>query len=300
MKNNASSTTAPAPKSPDFDFFMKDASLIPSMDLHPVDLKRWLDFVPAQHGNRQNRWEAIDTLRKQLQGQMMSRHAVDYMSLLYEYGVISADVKVDILDHAGRKEEDGDDDLDGDEVKPDGSNCLLTVYPITGATFDYWVITGGGPEIFHSMQDTTVAYLYIPFGREGREAAFSMQDRIIWIDGNMVLAMAEIDAFHQQEIVVVNDGLIVPVSASFWPRVLPPINLEKSCPIYGEKDTQAEYDQILFSKPRCPQQSTQTTLWQKALDDRPLPQLANELGISLGNHVFKEVEEVMKMEPDAW
>ena len=98
-----------------------------------------------------------------------------------------------------------------------------------------------------------------------------------------------------------SDGLIVPVSASFWPRVLPPVDLEKSCSIYRDKETQAEYGQILFYKPRCPQQqSKQTLLWQKGLDDRPVPRLANALGISLGNYVFLEVEEVMKSRPGEW
>jgi hypothetical protein len=145
-----------------------------------------------------------------------------------------------------------------------------------------------------------MVYIYIRFGRQGKEVEFSMQDRIIWFDGNMVMAMAEIDVVHQDAIIVVDDGLIVPVSASFWPRELPPVDLEKSCPIYGSEETQAEYDQILFDKPRCPQQSKQTRLWQKGLNDRPLPRLANALGISLGNHAFTEVGDGMESRLGEW
>ena len=248
-------------------------------------------------------------LRKKLQAQMMSNHAVDYMSLLHEYGVGSSGVNVDILEDDSSGERDNallieepigsmkEEDADGvedDELGQGVCGCTLTVHPISGTSFDYWAMTEGGPEIFHPLQDTTMVYLYLPIWGQGREAEFSMQDRIIWFDGNMVMAMAEIDTVHQDAIIVVNDGMIVPVSASFWPRALPPIDLEKSCPIYGDKETQAEYDQILFDKPSCPQQSKQTLLWQKGLDDRPVPRLANALGISLGNHVFLEVEEVMK------
>ena len=313
---------------------MKDSSLMPSLDLHPVDEKRWLDFVPAQHGaaqgdKRPNRWETILTMRQQLQAQLMSHHAVDYMSLLYEYGVVSGPVEVDILEDRRRDKLEGvllinepigrevekdfvtqpyrnagdcngtdeDDDECDDTADTDDTDCKLTVHPSSGDTFDYWAITGGGPELFHPLQATTMVYIYIRFGWQGKDVEFSMQDRIIWFDGHMVMAMAEIDKVHQNDIIVVDDGVIVPVSASFWPRELPPVDLEKSCPIYGEEKTQAEYDQILFDKPRCPLQSEQTKLWQKGSDDRPLPRLANALGISLGNHAFMEVEEVMKRRP---
>ena len=330
-KKSNSSNNAPQPKAPACDFFMKDSSLMPSLDLHPVDEKRWLDFVPAQHGaaqgdKRPNRWETILTMRKQLQTQLMSHHAVDYMSLLHEYGVGSAPVEVDILEDRRRDKLEGmlliaepiarevekdfvtqpymnagdcnGTDEDDDECDDtDDTDCKLTVHPSSGDTFDYWAITGGGPELFHPLQATTMVYIYIRFGWQGKEVEFSMQDRIIWFDGNMVMAMAEIDKVHQNDIIVVDDGVIVPVSASFWPRELPPVDLEKSCPIYGDENTQAEYDQILFDKPRCPQQSKQTRLWQKGLNDRPLPRLANALGISLGNHAFMEVEEVMKRRP---
>lgn len=330
-KTSSSSSKASQPKAPACDFFMKDPSLMPSLDLHPVDEKRWLDFVPAQHGaaqgdKRPNRWETILTMRQQLQAQLMSHHAVDYMSLLHEYGVGSAPVEVDILEDRrrdklegmlliaepiGREAEkdfvaqpymnasncngtDEDDDECDDTDDTDDTDCKLTVHPSSGDTFDYWAITGGGPELFHPLQATTMVYIYIRFGRQGKEAEFSMQDRIIWFDGNMVMAMAEIDVVHQDAIIVVDDGVIVPVSASFWPRALPPIDLEKSYPFDEDKQTLAEYDEILLDKPRCPEQSKQTLLWQKGLDDRPLPRLANGLGISLGNHVFLEVEEVMK------
>ena len=330
-KKSSSSNNAPQPKAPACDFFMKDLSLMPSLDLHPVDEKRWLDFVPAQHGaaqgdKRPNRWETILTMRQQLQVQMMSHHAVDFMSLLYEYGVVSGPVEVDILEDRrtdklkgvllidesiGREVEknfvthhymnasdcNGTNEHDDECDDTDDTDCKLTVHPSSGDTFDYWAITGGGPELFHPLQATTMVYIYIRFGWQGKEAEFSMQDRIIWFDGNMVMAMAEIDKVHQNDIIVVDDGVIVPVSASFWPRELPPVDLEKSCPIYGDEETQAEYDQILFDKPRCPQQIKQTRLWQKGLNDRPLPRLANALGISLGNHAFMEVEEVMKRRP---
>ena len=91
--------------------------------------------------------------------------------------------------------------------------------------------------------------------------------------------------------------MIVPVSASFWPRELPPVDLEKSCPIYGDDDVQAEYHQILFDEPRCPEQNTQLKLSQRTSADRPLPQLANVMGINLGFHVFDVVEDAMKLKP---
>lgn len=357
---------------------MKDPSLMPSLDMHPVDVKRWLNFVPAQHGpmqngKRPNRWETILTLRKQLQTQLMSHHAVDYMDLLHQYGVGSAPVEVDILEDRRRDKLEGmllvaepigrevekdfvpqpsmnasdcngtDEDEDEDEDECDETDdidesdddmsyidqddeeeesrgarvgagwgwlqelhghgecsCKLTVHPSSGDTFDYWAITDGGPELFHPLQDTTMVYLYIRFGWQGKKVEFSMQDRIIWFDGHMVMAMAEIDVVHQNAIIVVDDGVIVPVSASFWPRELPPVDLEKSCPIYGDEETQAQYDQILFDKLRCPQQSKQTRLWQKGLEDRPLPRLANALGINLGNHAFMEVEDVMKGKLPKW
>ena len=346
-KTSSSSNNASQPKAPACDFFMKDPSLMPSLDLHPVDAKRWLDFVPAQHGpvqngKRPNRWETILTLRQQLQTQLMSHHAVDYMDLLHQYGVGSAPAEVDILedrrrdklegvllsaepigrevekdfapqpcmntgDHNGTEDEEDEEEEEGrgalvgvglgwrQELQGHGEcSCKLTIHPSSGDTFEYWAITDGGPEIFHPLQATTLVYLYIRFGWQGKEVEFSMQDRIIWFDGNMVMAMAEIDVVHQDAIIVVDDGLVVPVSASFWPRVLPLVDLEKSCPIYGDEETQAEYDQILFDKPRCPPQSKQIMLWHKGLDDRPLPRLANALGINLGNHVFIEVEDGMK------
>ena len=321
-KTSSSSNNASQPKAPACDFFMKDPSLMPSLDLHPVDEKRWLDFVPAQHGaaqgdKRPNRWETIMTMRQQLQAQMMSHHAVDYMGLLHEYGVDSAGVKVEILDDSaselydgllidepigGTKESNNDTEYDTDEDEPedDDGRCKLTVHPIIGVSFDYWSITGGGPEICHPMQDTTMVYLYLPFWEQRRELEFSMQDRIIWFDGSMVMAMAEIHAIHQDNIIMVNNGLIVPVSASFWPRAMPPIDLDKSYPFDEDNRTLAEYGKILLNKPRCPEQSKQLKLLHRTSDDWSLPRLANGLGISLGNQICEEVEEVMKSRPGEW
>ena len=316
-KKSSSSNNGSQPKAPACDFFMKDPSLMRSLDLHPVDEKRWLDFVPAQHGaaqgdKRPNRWETILTMRKQLQTQLISHHAVDYMSLLHEYGVGSAPVKVNILENhspvvgydallidepIGSIEKD---DEESDETEQGEYSYTLTVHPITCDSFDYWAMTGGGPEIFHPMQDTTIVYLYLSSWQQSREVEFSMQDRIIWFDGNVVVAMAEIDAIHQESIIVVNDGLIVPVSASFWPRALPPIDLEKSYPFDGNKRALAEYDEILLDKPRRPEQSKQLKLLHTSSDDRPLPTLANSLGISLGNEIFELVHEIVKSRPGKW
>ena len=99
---------------------------------------------------------------------------------------------------------------------------------------------------------------------------------------------------------MVNDGLIVPVSASFWPRVLPPVDLDKSYPFDEDKRTLAEYGEILLNKPCCPEQSKQLKLLHRTSDDRSLPRLANGLGMSLGNQICEEVGEVMKSRPDEW
>jgi len=314
-KTSSSSNNAPQPKAPACDLFMKDPSLMPSLDLHPVDEKRWLDSVPAQHGaaqgdKRPNRWETILTMRQQLQTQMMSRHTVDCMNLLQEYGVNSVGVTVYMEGNSAcepeaalvidepvgyvKKDADTDTDTDTDDLAPEESDYTLTVQPILESGFDYWAITDGGPEICHDLQATTMVYLYIPVWPGSREQEFTMQDQIIWFDGSMVMAKAEIDAVHQDDIIVVNDGMIVPVRVSFWPRVMPPIDLEKSCPAYGADDALAEYHQILIDKPLCPKQSKQSKRMKWTSSDRPLARLATKLGLSLGNHVMEEIESAMK------
>ena len=72
---------------------------------------------------------------------------------------------------------------------------------------------------------------------------------------------------------------------------------EKSHSFDEDKRTLAEYSEILLNKPHCPGQSKQLKLLHRASDDRSLPRLANVLGVSLGNQIFEEVEQVMKSRP---
>ena len=297
---------------------MKDATLMPSSDLHPVDMQRWLDFVPAQHGpvsngKRPNRWETILILRKQLHEQMISRHAVDYMRLLDEYGASNDSVKVVfgdgdkkwklenalLIDEAiGRikvKHEDGAG-RGQEQCEPD---YTLTVNPVSNTGLDYWAITEGGPQIFHPLQDTTIVYLYLEFMRPGT-GDFSLQDRIFWFDNDTVTAMAEITEVHQDAIIVVNDGFIVPVSASFWPRVLPPVDLEKSFSTCEDVDIQSQQCYVFYDKRHCPEQSKQATLWPENWSDTPFPRLAHPMPNELGNHIFMEVEDALQLTPDEW
>ena len=319
-KSSSSSNNGSQPKAPTCDFFMKDPTLMTRVDLHPVDEKRWLEFVPAQHGagqgkKRPNRWETILKMRQQLKAQMISRHAEDYMSLLHEYGVGSAGVKVEILDDSaselydallidepisGTKENNNDTgyDTDDDEPEHDDGRYKLTVHPSTGDSFDFWSITGGGPEIFHPMQDTTMVYLYLPFWGQRKELEFSMQDRIIWFDGSMVTAIAEIHAIHQDDIIMVSNGLIVPVSASFWPRVLPPIDLEKSVSTCKDVDIHCQRTYVLYDEPECPEKSKQAALWPRNWSTMPYPRLARPMPYELGNYIFAELEDAMQLTPD--
>jgi hypothetical protein len=212
-----------------------------------------------------------------LQIQLMKNHAIDLQILQREYGI---DEKDDSPIRVFKFSNDDDDEL---ESAPPVSNLhrSLAVEPIESDTFGYWVIKGAFPEIFDPRQDSSIVYLHLDYW-PGYMPTFCMEDRIYWFAGDLVVAHANIDEVLEDDIIVVADGLIVPVTVTFKPRALAPFKLTDNM---FEECNEARHD-FLDDK----QHQVNSITRRHDPSGRATPRLATRLDLCLGNLIIEEIE----------
>jgi len=207
----------------------------------------------------------IESLRTQL----IKNHAIDIQNLQLVYGIDKNTMNPIRLFF-------DDDDLQFHQPVNDLHRSLL-VYPIDQYGFEYWVIKGARPEIFDPHQESTIVYLHI-IHYPGSIPTFNMADSIFWFADEMVIAHANIEEVHVDDIVVVADGLIVPVTATFAPRILTPLKIDDwTIEEHGE-----EYRNLLNGA----QQKIDLSSHQYESINRAIPELATYLELSLGNAIL--------------
>jgi hypothetical protein len=85
----------------------------------------------------------------------------------------------------------------------------LLVYPQDDTQFRSWLLPFD-QEPFPPTLPNRIVYLYLPFNH-GSEAELTMNDNVFWATENQVMAAARIEAILYEDIVLKDQGIVVPV-----------------------------------------------------------------------------------------
>ncbi|WP_334189419.1 hypothetical protein [Noviherbaspirillum sp.] len=170
----------------------------------------------------------------------------------------------------------------------DGMTRTLAVYPSDGSGGDFWVVKESPKPCFEGGADSIV-YLYIPY-IAGHAPDFSMEDSIIWFADGKVVAHGNIQNVLQNQIIVVRDGLIVPIIVERFPYPFPPFEIHQ-CVIEECPSAYAG----LFTEAACPVPNDNAIGHEVTSNALSLPPLANLMDDnSLGCGILENLEDIMK------
>ncbi|MFS2006428.1 hypothetical protein ACEN9F_22685 [Duganella sp. CT11-25] len=85
----------------------------------------------------------------------------------------------------------------------------LLVYPQDDIQFKSWLLPFD-QQPFSPAQPNVIIYLHLPFDRDA-EVELTMNDNVFWVTDDQVMAAARIEAVLYEDIVLKDQGIIVPV-----------------------------------------------------------------------------------------
>lgn len=179
---------------------------------------------------------------------------------------------------------------DGDECETEYwtiGDCELSVIPIDGGEYYFWVIQDVEGPIFVSPLDKVVVYLLLPFGNEDRRnVQLTLQDEIYWISDGQVIAAGMIDQVLQELAIVTSEGLIVPLIVEPFLHRFKPFSLDKAI----DEDNLEAYRKFLDSSAveNVTSEQVQTDLWEGQVR---APSLATELDRDLGIALLSYIDD---------
>ena len=173
----------------------------------------------------------IDAIRTAYGPAKPRNHISEWRALHRTYSE-SQDIDRDVFAYTGGDEPD--------RFGNEPSEIALVISDATGSdTYDFWALTRGGSDLPHPAQDTTIVYLYLPFWSDtNRIAHLSLDDSILWFSDGKVQAHGTISEVHEKDAIVMETGMIVPVTAQLNPHPFIPFDVKNAVaePWFAEVD----------------------------------------------------------------
>lgn len=202
------------------NFYQEELKKSTFVDIKPADLNRYLNFVKARHGDIEYWTEAdiMDAVSRACREQrieQMKFHAIDHASLYEKY---AAAIPEDIDQTVKQKltKDDVSMRMFADAEKAERReylNCSLTVHLDAGNDPQYFVVMGAPEKIFPLPLERKMLYIKLPFWPCCREMSLSIGNTIYWLNGTVIHAAGVIEKVLLDDVIVAEDGLIVPVIA---------------------------------------------------------------------------------------